>query len=95
MIDVMVTLQVRSGMEAKAEELLRQLETETAENDAGCLRYQWYRSEQRGAYVLLERWADQAAVAAHLQAAHMARLLPQITECAVEPFKAIKLKRLE
>ena len=34
MIDVMVTLQVRPGMEAKAEKLLRQLETETAENDA-------------------------------------------------------------
>jgi quinol monooxygenase YgiN len=95
MIDVMVSLQVRPDMEATAEELLRQLETETAENDAGCLRYQWYRSERPGAYVLLERWADQAAAEAHLQAAHMAKLLPQIAECAVEPFKAIKLKRLE
>lgn len=95
MINVIVTLQIKSGMEARAEELLRQLETATAENDAGCLRYQWYRSEQRGTYVLLERWSDQAAVEAHFQAAHMAKLLPQIAECAVEPFKAIKLTRLE
>jgi hypothetical protein len=28
-------------------------------------------------------------------AAHMAKVLPTITECAVEPFMAIKLKRLE
>jgi hypothetical protein len=32
MIDMIVTLQVRPGMEAKAEDLLRQLEQETAEN---------------------------------------------------------------
>jgi quinol monooxygenase YgiN len=95
MINVIVTLQIKSGMEARAEELLRQLETETADNDAGCLRYQWYRSEQRGTYVLLERWADQAAAEAHFQAAHMAKLRPQLAECAVEPFKAIRLTRLE
>jgi quinol monooxygenase YgiN len=95
MINVKVTLRIRAGMEAAAEELLRQLETETTENDAGCLRYQWYRSEQPGMYVLLERWASQAAVDAHFQAEHMTRLLPQITECAVEPFKAIRLARLE
>ena len=77
MINVMVTLQIRAGMEAAAEELLRQLETETTENDAGCLRYQWYRSEQPGMYVLLERWASQAAVDAHFQAEHMTKLLPQ------------------
>jgi quinol monooxygenase YgiN len=95
MINVIVTLQIKAGMEATAEELLRQLETETTENDAGCLRYQWYRSEQPGMYVLLERWASQAAVDAHFQAEHMTKLLPQITDCAVEPFKAIRLTRLE
>jgi quinol monooxygenase YgiN len=40
MIDLIVTLQVKSGMEEQAEDLLRQLERETAENEQGCLRYQ-------------------------------------------------------
>ena len=56
MIDMIVTLQVRPGMEAKAEDLLRQLENETTENDPGCLRYQWYKAEQPCLYYLLERW---------------------------------------
>jgi quinol monooxygenase YgiN len=95
MINVIVTLQTKPGMEAKAEDLLRELETETTENDEGCLRYQWYRAEQTGTYYLLERWSDQAAVEAHFKAAHMANLLPQIAECAVGKFKAIRLTRLE
>ena len=94
-INVIVTLQVRSGMEARAEGLLRELETETTENDPGCLRYQWYRAEQPGTYYLLERWIDQAAIDAHFKAGHMARLLPQIAECAVGKFAAIRLTRLE
>ena len=95
MINVIVTLRIKSGSEARAEELLRELETETAENDKGCLRYQWYRAEQPGTYYLLERWSDQAAIDAHLKAAHMARLLPQIAECAEEQFAAVRLTRLE
>ncbi len=95
MINVIVTLRIKAGSEARAEALLRELETETAENDKGCLRYQWYRAEQPGIYYLLERWSDQAAIDAHLEAAHMARLLPQIAECAVEKFTAIRLTRLE
>ena len=95
MIDMIVTLQVRPGMEAKAEDLLRQLEQETAENDPGCLRYQWYKAEQPCLYYLLERWTDQKAIDAHAQAAHMARLLPQIAECAVEKATRTKLARLK
>lgn len=53
-IDVIVTLQIKPGMEAAAEEILRQLESETTENDKGCLRYQWYRAEHAGTYYLLE-----------------------------------------
>jgi quinol monooxygenase YgiN len=94
MIDMIVTLQVRPGMEARAEDLLRQLEQETAENDPGCLRYQWYKAEQPCLYYLLERWTDQKAIEAHARAAHMARLLPQIAECAVEKATRTKLARL-
>ena len=94
MIDVIVTLQIKPGMEAAAEGILRQLESETTENDKGCLRYQWYRAEHAGTYYLLERWFNQAALDEHFKATHMAKLLPQIAECAVE-FKTIRLTRLE
>ena len=95
MIDLIVTLQVKTGMEAKVEDLMRQLEQETAENDPGCLRYQWYRAEQPCLYYLLERWTNQEALEAHFKAAHMKRILPQIAECAVEKVTATKLTRLE
>ena len=95
MIDMIVTLQVKPGMEAKAEGLLRQLEHETAENDRGCLRYQWYRAEQPNVYYLLERWTNQEAIEAHFQAAHMAKILPQLADCAVEKVTTTKLTRLE
>jgi quinol monooxygenase YgiN len=95
MINMIATLQVKPGMEAKAENLMRQLELETAENDPGCLRYQWYRAEQPCLYYLLERWTDQAAKEAHLKAAHMARILPQLAECAAEKVTRTQLTRLE
>lgn len=95
MVDMIVTLLIKPGMEAQAEELLRQLESETAENDKGCLRYQWYRAERPGTYYLLERWTDQAAMEAHLKSAHLAKLMPQIANCAVEKVTTTKLTRLE
>jgi quinol monooxygenase YgiN len=95
MINMITTLQVKLGMEAKAENLMRLLEIETAENDRGCLRYQWYRAEQPSLYYLLERWTDQEAKEAHLKAAHMAKIVPQIAECAVEKATRTQLTRLE
>lgn len=94
MINKIVTLRVKPGLEAKAEDLLRELEQETAENDRGCLRYQWYKAEQPGLYYLLERWTDQAAMEAHSRAAHMARLLPSLAECAAGKATTTMLTRL-
>jgi len=92
---MIVTLLIKPGMETQAEELLRQLESETAENDKGCLRYQWYRAEQPGTYYLLERWTNQAAMEAHLKSSHLAKLMPQIAHCAAEKVTTAKLTRLE
>jgi quinol monooxygenase YgiN len=91
---MILTLLVKPGLEARAEDLLRELEQETAENDPGCLRYQWYKAGQPGLYYLLQRWTDQRAVEAHSQAAHMARLLPLLAECAAEKAVTTQLTRL-
>ena len=95
MIDMIITLQVKPGMEGKAEDFLRLMENETTENDPGCLRYQWYKAEEPCLYYLLERWVDQEALDAHFRAAHMAKILPQITECAVGKVITTKLTRLK
>jgi quinol monooxygenase YgiN len=92
---MIVTLQVKPGMEAKVEDLMRQLEQETAENDPGCLRYQWYSAdEQPCTYYLLERWTTQEALEAHFRAPHMARIQPQLADCAVATVTTTKLTRL-
>ena len=95
MIDLIVTLRVKPGTEAKAEDLLRLLEQETMENDPGCLRYQWYKAEQPGLYYLLERWTNQAALDAHRKTEHLAKILPQVTEYSAEKVTFTKLTRLE
>jgi len=94
MIDLIVTLQVKPGMEEKAEDLLRQFEYEAAENEQGCLRYQWYKAEQPDLYYLLQRWTNQAALDAHYKAPHMATLMPRIAECTVGKYTTTRLTRL-
>ena len=94
MIDLIGTLQVKPGMEEQAEDLLRQLEHETAENEQGCLRYQWYKAEPTGLYYLLQRWTNQAALDAHAKAPHMTALLPRIAECIVGKYTTVRLTRL-
>jgi quinol monooxygenase YgiN len=95
MIDAVCTQRIKPGMEAKAEALLRQAEAETLANDKGCLRYEWYRTEEAGTYILLERWTDKEAVQAHFNSPHLTRLLPQLAECSIERFKVTRLSRLE
>ena len=54
-------LQVQAGKEAEVEAILPDLLAATLANDQGCLRYEWYRASTPQTYILLERWADQAA----------------------------------
>ena len=77
-IDLIVTRQVHPGKEADVEAILRQMQSETLAKDAGCLRYEWYRSDAPYTYVLLERWASRAAAEAHLRTPHMIALREKI-----------------
>lgn len=95
MIDIVATQRIKPGFEAEAEALFREVEAATLANDEGCLRYEWYRTEELGTYVLLERWADRDAVQAHFKSAHMAALLPKLGLYAVEKFTIQRLSRLD
>lgn len=94
MIDIVVTQQIKPGMEKQAEELFREVEAATLANDKGCLRYEWYRAEEAGTYILIERWSDPAAIQAHFKSPHMAALLPKLASYAVEKFTSVRLSRL-
>jgi len=42
-------------------------------------------------YILIERWTDQEAVQAHLNADHLAALMRKIRQCVPETFSAMRL----
>ena len=67
-LNALATQRVQVGKEAEAETILRDLQAATLANDKGCLRYEWYRASTPKTYILLERWADQAAAQEHLNA---------------------------
>ena len=93
-LNIVVTLRVHAGREADAEALLREMEAATVAHDEGCLRYEWYRAETPQTYILLERWTDQAAVRAHLQAHHMAGSFERMKSMLPEPFTPVVLAKL-
>jgi quinol monooxygenase YgiN len=91
MFDVIVTQKIESGREAEAEEILRELSAATLALDTGCVRYEWYRSETRGTYVLIGRWTDEAAARVHVQATHTTTALLKLADCADEKFRMTRL----
>jgi len=95
MIDIVVTQRVNAGMEEAFEAIAREVTANTLSQDKGCLRYEWYRADAPQTYILIERWADQASVQAHLKADHFAGLMPRFMKCVPETFSAQRLTRIE
>jgi quinol monooxygenase YgiN len=95
MIDVVVTQRVNAGMEEAFETIAREVTANTLSQDKGCLRYEWYRAEAPQTYILIERWTDHAAAHAHINADHIAALMPRIRDCVPEKFSAMRLTRIE
>jgi quinol monooxygenase YgiN len=95
MIDIIATQRVNVGMETAFEALAREITANTMSQDKGCLRYEWYRADAPQTYILVERWADQAAVQAHLGSDHLAALMPRLRDCVPEKFSFMRLARIE
>jgi quinol monooxygenase YgiN len=93
-INVVVTQRIHPGREAEFEALLRELEASTVANDAGCLRYEWYRAEAPQTYILLERWTDLAAVQAHFKAPHMVAIGEKYQSLVPEKFTFVRLSKV-
>ena len=74
-LHVVATIPAKAGSEDAIREALQSLVTATREED-GCRGYDLYESGAApGTFVTIERWADQAALDAHLQTPHVAAAL--------------------
>lgn len=60
-----VKFKVKPGQNAAFEAAFRQMEAKVAANEPGNLSYELYRNGQPQTYVIIERYKDLAAVAAH------------------------------
>ena len=87
------TLRIKPGKE-EVEAILRDIQAATLANDKGCLRYEWYRASTQLTYILLERWADQAAAQEHLNAPHVVTAVEKLLPLALAQPQAVRLTKL-
>ena len=65
MIGVTARLPVQAGKEAEFETVFAALAEKVNANEAGCHLYELYRTPGTPDYIVLERYADRAALDAH------------------------------
>jgi quinol monooxygenase YgiN len=70
MIAVIARLTVKEGQEAQFEQIMTELAAQVRAQEPGCKLYQLCKSSAAREYVMLERYADQAALDAHASTAH-------------------------
>lgn len=77
MLGVTARVRIKAGKEAEFEALTLELVAATR-REPGNLFYGLFRSERLREYVFIERWRDAAAEAQHMNAPHVAALLPRV-----------------
>jgi quinol monooxygenase YgiN len=88
------TLRIQRGKEEEVEAILRDIQAATLANDKGCLRYEWYRASTPQTYILVERWADQAAAQEHLNAPHVVSAVEKLLPLALAQPQAVRITKL-
>lgn len=88
--NVIATLIAKPGQQAALETLLRGLLEPTRRED-GCEQYDLHQDQQHPeTFYMLERWRDDAALAAHDQSAHIQHFRDE----AAQVLEHFELKRL-
>ena len=84
MIQVIVFYSVTPGFETRFTTLFASIRNTVLEEE-GCIQYELFVSPFNPLrFCLVEKWASQAALDAHLASAHMAEFLPQSRACLSE-----------
>lgn len=74
MIGVVATITVKDGQGAEFETAAKALIAAVRANEPGCKLYALHKGEQPNTYVFMERYEDEAALAAHRQTTHFKEL---------------------
>ncbi len=79
MIIAIVKAAIKEGQHQSLREIANILQYEYAPNEAGCEQYESFIDGN--AFITIERWTDQAALDAHLDAEHVKTYVPKLREC--------------
>ncbi|MER5222231.1 antibiotic biosynthesis monooxygenase [Streptomyces flaveus] len=77
---------VKPGTEDRLDALMADLERDIRAHEPGCLRFDYVISEDNpGERLVIEEYADEAALEAHKHTPYLANFIPQLLECLTEP----------
>ena len=71
---IVATIKVKAGQEAAFQTIALQLAAAVRANEPGCLLYTLSQGEDKSSFVFMERYVDEAAVAAHRGTDHFKTL---------------------
>lgn len=92
MIGLIATLKIQPGKEAEFEAAAREMVERVNADEPGCEYYRLYRGEEAGTYVMMERYKDEAALAAHRASDHYKAVGPRLREFVAAPVEVQVLK---
>ena len=81
MIAIIAHLPVAEGKESEFERVMGELAQKVRDGEPGCTLYQLHKNKKSGEYVMIERYADQDALAAHGQTEHFKEYFPKLGAC--------------
>ncbi len=95
MLGLIAILKVQDGKQAEFEATIRELVAATR-TEPGNRLYNFTRKQgSTTEYVMMEQWADEAAINAHNNAPHFQAALPKLGPCLAGPPELIKLEILD
>ncbi|MFN3231820.1 MAG: putative quinol monooxygenase [Alphaproteobacteria bacterium] len=74
-------MKIKPGREAEFEAVAREMIDAVRAREPGAIYYSLFKSDQPGDYYFMERWADQAAIDAHMTAPHVQEIMPRFMDC--------------
>ncbi|MEU8621744.1 antibiotic biosynthesis monooxygenase [Streptomyces sp. NPDC048623] len=77
---------VKPGCESRLDALMTDLERNIRAHEPGCLRFDYVVSADRpGERLVIEEYADEAALEFHKHTPYLAEFIPQLLDCLTEP----------
>ncbi len=91
MTTILAHLTIRPGMEARFEEIGRDMVKQTTSNEEGCIRYEYWRGAEPGKYYVLLAFRDAVSFYEHQASDWHEGYTPALREC----FEDIRLEVLD